>query len=78
VDSASWVCTILWGCCPIFGLLIGAQRGRAAFGAIMGLFLGPIGCLITAAMGSTYRCPRCKGTIQKGAQLCPHCRSVLG
>jgi hypothetical protein len=68
---------LLWVLFVASGAMIGAPKGRAAFGAIMGGTTGIIGCLIVAAMRSAIRCPLCREPVVKGCRLCPSCRSPL-
>ena len=39
---------ILIGSCPLGGYLVGKYKGKGVWGALLGLFLGPIGIIITA------------------------------
>ena len=39
---------ILWGSCPFSSYLVGKPKGKGVWGALLGLFLGPIGIIITA------------------------------
>jgi hypothetical protein len=63
--------------------LIGAAKGRAGAGFLLGLLLGVIGAIgalfLTATPASRGRtaCPHCAEPILPAARLCPHCRSVL-
>ena len=79
MDETIWVLVLLGAAIlfGFFGLLIGHERGRAGFGLFMGIFFGPLGCLIVAVMGSAFHCPVCQQTIQRDARLCPHCHQAL-
>lgn len=59
------------------GALIGQSRGHPIAGAVASFFLGPIGWLLTAITDSRCHCPFCRGTIDRKAIICPHCRSSL-
>jgi len=62
----------------LVGALIGQAKGRNKAGALWGLFLGPIGWLITA-LGPNLKpkCPFCRGEIVAGAVKCKNCGSDL-
>ncbi len=53
---------------------IGERKGRAIIGALLGLFLGPLGVAITWGMtGNRVPCPHCRERIHRDATACPHC-----
>jgi hypothetical protein len=68
-------------CWPIFALIgavIGQRKGMAAGGLILGLVLGPIGCLIAIlARGKAKTCPHCGETVRPEARICRFCHSDL-
>lgn len=69
---------LFWVVPVIAATMIGNSKDRAGFGFVMGFFFGLIGLLVIALMPAAgYPCPRCKGTVRKGASVCPHCRSDL-
>lgn len=69
---------LLWLVCAIIGGIIGSKKSRAAEGAAIGFFLGPIGVLISIFMADKGpKCPKCGGTIAKGVVKCMHCGSDL-
>jgi len=60
------------------GGAIGAKKGEAGFGFLLGLFLGPIGwLLIFLSKGNRKTCPFCKGSVHPEATRCPHCQKDL-
>ena len=60
------------------GALVGALRGRAAFGFFLGLILGPLGWLFTMLMPDNRRqCPACRGPVHPEATRCRHCSAEL-
>jgi hypothetical protein len=69
---------IWWLVFATIATIVGANKGRAGFGFLMGFLLGLIGLIIIIVMPAAgYDCPFCKGTVKKGASICPHCRSNL-
>lgn len=62
----------------ILATVIGQGKDRTGFGFVLGFLLGIFGVLIIALMPAAgYPCPRCRGTVRRGASVCPHCRSDL-
>lgn len=75
-------------CWIVFGMIgggIGASKGRAGAGIVLGILLGPLGLLIVPALKSqkeldrknTKKCPYCAERVAKAAQLCKHCGQGL-
>ena len=78
MDGQAAILLVLWFfVCPLVGALIGAPKGRVAFGAFLGFFFGPVGWLIIAVCTSRFRCPMCREAVQEHAKLCAHCRQPL-
>ncbi len=60
--------------CGAIGYTIGQSRGRGPDGLGLGLFLGPIGCIIAALLPEKgLHCPECLGVVPRGARRCKHC-----
>jgi hypothetical protein len=61
----------------LIGAAIGSARGRMFDGAVLSLFLGPIGWLLVFT-GNDYRhkCFACKKAIAEDALICPYCRTA--
>jgi hypothetical protein len=49
-EVAMFYLLFAWPVMALIGLAIGALKGRAGFGLVMGLILGPLGWLIVAIM----------------------------
>jgi hypothetical protein len=61
----------------MIGFVIGNIRGRALFGLVLGLLLGPIGWLIVLCFSNAgFVCDACRKPIDEHARICPYCRSV--
>ena len=78
-----------WVICAFIGAGIGKSKGRALDGFFLGLFLGPVGIIITALLSQSdqlianqqaakrsqhRQCPHCKEDMKRQAGTCPHCR----
>ena len=67
---------IVLGCLltGFIGYAIGNTRGRGGEGALLGIFLGPIGWVIALLLPATgSKCPGCLGVVPEGARRCKHC-----
>jgi len=65
---------ILWIIvCPGIGYAIGRTRNCWGMGVVAGLFLGPIGWLLTVLNDCREKCPECQGRVPDGARRCMHC-----
>lgn len=62
--------------CGFLGAAIGASKGQALQGGLLGLLLGPIGVIIALVSGATNvrPCPHCKSKIAFDATACAHCQ----
>ncbi len=58
----------------LVGAIFGERKGRAGFGALSGMILGPLAWIIVA-LGPDKRalCPACNKPIAGGIMKCPHC-----
>lgn len=61
------------------GLLIERSYKADVPGFALGVFLGPLGWLVTWLMCFSNRpkCPACRGAVDPAATICRHCRSPL-
>lgn len=53
--------------------LIGHARHAGVAGAVLGLFLGPIGVVAAFALDGRASCPHCAGRLDGRGQICQHC-----
>jgi hypothetical protein len=64
--------------CAFIGTAIGENKGRGGTGFILGLLLGPLGCIIVLAIsGDRVNCPFCQSRISPNATSCPKCTKDL-
>jgi hypothetical protein len=60
--------------CAYIGALIGSKKERTLEGALLGLFLGPLGWLAAILLYPPGpACPHCGGAVQGGYAVCKHC-----
>ncbi len=60
--------------CAFIGTAIGENKGRGITGLILGLLLGPLGCIIIYFIpGNRVNCPHCKSLVSPKATTCPGC-----
>lgn len=69
----------IWVVSMVLSTMIGASKGSAIGGLLLGLFLGPVGALASLALQDNNRkeCPFCKELIKRAAVKCPKCQSDL-
>ncbi len=82
----------LWLVCAVVGASVTRSKGRgSAPGALLGLFLGPVGLLITVILpkneggleaeqleaGDRRRCPQCAELVRREALKCRFCAAEL-
>lgn len=69
---------LVWICFGTIAGIVGARKGEAVLGFIVGFFLGPIGLLfVIASKGKRSSCPFCRELVQEDATVCKHCSSSL-
>lgn len=73
---------VIWLIAIVLATIIGANKGRAGAGFLLGTLLGLIGVIIIACMRpdptyGRYPCPECAEAIMPAAKVCPNCRAVL-
>ena len=83
---------IFWILCGVVGAMIASSKGgNGLIGFLLGLFLGPIGVIISFFVGSPAgqvaksvasglmkKCPRCAEAVLPDAQVCKHCGHEFG
>ena len=57
--------------------IIGHARQAAIAGAVLGLFLGPIGVVAAFALDGRASCPHCAGRLDGRGQICQHCHRPI-
>lgn len=82
----------LWLVCAVVGASVTRSKGRGSVpGALLGLFLGPVGLLIAVILprneggleaeaietGDRRRCPQCAELVRREARKCRFCGAEL-
>lgn len=68
------ILTLLWLPSILACIAIGARKGQAVGGAILGIVAGPLGVIIALAVdGGNKKCPQCAEQVKKEANVCKHC-----
>lgn len=72
------IAVVLIVICALIGSAIGQWKGRRTAGFVLGLLLGPIGCLIALCLEKqTNLCPRCKTANTTNTKFCSACGTAL-
>jgi hypothetical protein len=71
-----WICFTWFGSAVAAGI-IGHARQAVVPGAILGLFLGPIGLVAAFALDGRSSCPHCAGKLDGRGQICQHCNRPI-
>lgn len=67
----------LWFSSAVAAGIIGHSRQAALPGALLGMFLGPIGVLAAFALDGRSSCPHCAGKLDGRGQICQHCHRPI-
>lgn len=59
----------------VVGTAIGEKKQAASAGFLLGFAFGPVGLVLAFLMDNRMQCPECKGRVETGAKICPHCRT---
>ncbi len=73
----SFIFLWMWFSSPVAAGIIGHARGAALAGAVLGLFLGPVGVIAAFALDARASCPHCAGRLDGRAQICQHCHRPI-
>ena len=68
-----FVFCLIWIASAVIGAQLGKPKGKLMLGAVLGLFLGPIGCLVIVLWRK--RCPQCASLVKWQANVCKHCHA---
>jgi hypothetical protein len=72
-----WIFLWIWFGSGVAAGIIGHARHAAMAGAVLGLFLGPIGVLAAFALDGRASCPHCAGRLDGRGQICQHCHRPI-
>lgn len=66
-----------WIACPVAGGIIASRKKATLGGALLGLFLGPIGVIAAFALDGRPSCPTCQSKLDGRGEICPLCKTDL-
>jgi hypothetical protein len=72
-----WIFLWIWFGSGVAAGIIGHARQAAVAGAVLGLFLGPIGVIAAFALDGRASCPHCAGRLDGRGQICQHCHRPI-
>ena len=72
-----WIFLWIWFGSGVAAGLIGYSRQAPIAGAVVGLFLGPIGVVAAFALDGRAACPHCAGRLDGRGQICQHCHRPI-
>jgi len=72
-----WIFLWIWFGSGVAAGIIGHARQAAIAGAVLGLFLGPIGVVAAFALDGRASCPHCAGRLDGRGQICQHCHRPI-
>ena len=67
----------IWFSSAVAAGIIGHARQAAPAGAVLGLFLGPLGVLAAFALDGRSSCPHCAGRLDGRGHICQHCHRPI-
>ena len=69
---------IFWLVCGVVAAMIGADKGEAVSGFVVGFVLGPLGVVVALlSQGNTKKCDACQKRVNRMATKCPYCQSLI-
>jgi rubredoxin len=74
---ASFILLWMWLSSPVAAGIIGYARQAALAGAVLGLFLGPLGVVAAFALDGRPSCPHCAGRLDGQGHICQHCHRPI-
>jgi hypothetical protein len=72
-----WILLWVWFSSGVAAGIVGYARHAAMAGAVLGLFLGPIGVVAAFALDGRASCPHCAGRLDGRGQICQHCHRPI-
>jgi hypothetical protein len=67
----------MWFSSGVAAGIVGHARQAAIAGAVLGLFLGPIGVIAAFSLDGRASCPHCAGRLEGRGQICQHCHRPI-